>query len=474
MQPARMRLILPPVDLHMSTMTIEISGGGFSNKGAELMLRTTVARLRETRPDLRIAVEPGVETPYERRAEVQLAHIFPNHAIFPLWSMRWFSHLPVLRRVVYGLVSAAVPPASDRVLGLCRRKSCDALVDIAGYSYGDGFKPIRTTLAVDRARSYARRGKPVILMPQMFGPFRNPKVRSEFRRLCDLATRIYARESRSYEAVREVIGDDPRLRIAPDITIFSGSGPQSDSAGDLVGDGGGNGGGIAGDLGGDWGDASIGRFAVLVPNERMLDQGRKDWGDSYLPRLVAAGLAMHSAGIRPMVVVHSGEAGDAELADRIVSEIESQAGRGAVGRFTHPHPKILKAFIARSEFVIGSRFHAIVAALSSGVPAVSLGWAHKYEALAEDFGVPSLQHKAADPPSHLHELIALLADESRNAEMRRRIATARESMQVKADAMWADVRELLRLPQPRPEVDGTASTGSLENERPHQSGATSS
>lgn len=402
-------------------MTIEIFGAGFGNKGAELMLRTTVARLREADPGVRLAVEPGREAPYERRAELALAHVFPSPSLFPGKIQAALHRFPAARAIAFAPLEAMASPGVRRALGLVPRRACDALVDISGYAFGDGFSWIKTRDAALRAGAYARRGRPVVFMPQMFGPFRNPKVRTHFLRCCEHATRIYARERPSYEAVRELIGDDPRLRIAPDITIF---GVRAEHA---------------------FADEEPAPYACIVPNERMLDQGKKDWGDSYMPRLIAAATEMHAHGLRPTVLVHSGDAGDERLAAELLARLEAQLGPGAAARFHHPDPRVLKAFIAGSRFLVGSRFHAIVAAFSSGVPGVALGWAHKYEALASDFGVPELQHTARDEPDHLVSLVRDLCDGSKYEAFRRRIVASRDRMRADSEAMWQDVYAILGL-----------------------------
>jgi polysaccharide pyruvyl transferase WcaK-like protein len=47
----------------------------------------------------------------------------------------------------------------------------------------------------------------------------------------------------------------------------------------------------------------------------------------------------------------------------------------------------LKSLIGEMDFVIGSRYHALVSALSMGVPCVSLGWHEKYNDLLALFGL---------------------------------------------------------------------------------------
>lgn len=49
--------------------------------------------------------------------------------------------------------------------------------------------------------------------------------------------------------------------------------------------------------------------------------------------------------------------------------------------------KELKSVIAGAEFMIGSRYHSLIAAMSSGVPSLALGWGHKYYEMFELFGM---------------------------------------------------------------------------------------
>ncbi len=394
-------------------MTIEITGAGFGNKGAELMLRTTLARIRAADPDVRVAVEPTNDALYERRAAERISHIFPAVSLYPGGWRRYMHKLPILREAIFR--ATLLPPGVGPLCGLVRRADCNALVDLSGYAYGDAFSPLRIRNGADRARAHARRGNPVVLMPQMFGPFEKPEVRSQFLRLIESAKLIFARERPSYDAVHALIGDDPRLRQCPDITIFS---PPVET--DLP--------------------PVDGPYACIVPNERMLDQGGAEWGDSYLDRLTAVANRMLERGIKPMVVVHSADPGDTELAKRLLGALH---GKGEL--FHHADPFVLKAFIARARFLVGSRFHSIVAALSSGVPGVALGWAHKYEALAADFHVPELQHRASDDIDHLLSLTDQLCDPDTRERFAGVISNAKAEMRPQVDAAWREVMAVLGL-----------------------------
>jgi colanic acid/amylovoran biosynthesis protein len=48
----------------------------------------------------------------------------------------------------------------------------------------------------------------------------------------------------------------------------------------------------------------------------------------------------------------------------------------------------LKGIIASLDFLVGARYHSVVAAAASATPFLAVGWAHKYSELATEAGVP--------------------------------------------------------------------------------------
>jgi polysaccharide pyruvyl transferase WcaK-like protein len=152
---------------------------------------------------------------------------------------------------------------------------------------------------------------------------------------------------------------------------------------------------------------------------------------------------MHARGIRPVVVSHSAEEADARIAREVADMLDSKLGKGEVGRYSREDPYELKKFIAGAAFLVGSRFHSIVAALSCGVPAVLLGWAHKYDMLAQDFGIPELQHRGTDHVEQLLALVDRLSDTRENQICRDLILGRKSIMRESSERMWADIFALL-------------------------------
>ena len=380
---------------------VELHGAGFNNRGGQLMLRTTAERLRA-----RASVELCMES---------LPGDAIGYGIRPLRpSVRPFKQAKPVPLFFAGsrLVGRFMPPGAD----YARRRDPSALIDISGYAFGDSWGARRAGNFATRCAYYKKRGHPVVLLPQMLGPFEKPSVADAFRRVLDLADRVYARDQVSLDAVLALDPPDGVVRLAADLTIFLAEHPEAASSEDGL------------------------PYACIVPNMRVLDSGKdkEAWRPVYLNRLEAAARLLLARDLAVRVVVHDASGDDRQLAEQLCDRVPEAS------LFSDPDPVVLKSYLGGSELVIGSRFHALVASLSMGVPAIALGWAHKYKMLLSDFGLPDFVHGPTDPDTHLTGLIEELCGPAGRVA-RATIEDALGRMRPIHDAMWEDVFEVLGL-----------------------------
>lgn len=383
---------------------IEIHGAGFRNKGAQMMIRTVIDRLAGAE----FCIEPARDRTAEDRDDYGLAALCPAVPESPRKFPTAFRRSCLLGRLI--------PRGFCGARGLVRRQDTDALVDISGYGFGDAWNWQRLRNFAIRAEQYRRRGKPVVLLPQMLGPFEKSESAREFGRIYAAANLIYARDRVSLECARECVGDDARLRLAPDITIFTQPGemPTPDRA-----------------------------YACVVPNKQLLKKSvdREIWRRVYAERLLAAARRIADAGLHVSVLVHDMAREDLALAEQLLEDLGPE--RGSLVR--EADPLKIKGYIAGAEFIVSSRFHSLVAALSSGVPVAVIGWGHKYDMLLEDFGMPGMIHHAEDPDAQLIGLVDQLLQTERRDTWRGGLLEAKAAMEPANEAMWREVRGLLGL-----------------------------
>ncbi|MEM1108505.1 MAG: polysaccharide pyruvyl transferase family protein [Planctomycetota bacterium] len=407
-------------------MTIEICGGGFDNKGADLMLRTTLQKLATSAQDRSIAIESHSDSMFRRAAQLGVASIYPTNAILP----RLLRSAAIRSNMINSLLMSGIRQFAKctwaQKSGTVAREACDGLLDISGYVYGDKFPHVRVKSAMQRMAPYVKRERPIIFLPQMFGPFDDSGRHDSFRRCFAMATRIYARDRKSFSALSDLMGHDERLRIAPDLTIFSSLSPGSTF---------------------DAKKASGNKYACIVPNQKLDDAGLSEWDGEAFDRWAVAGKQILASGLDVSIVIHSDEPGDRVLADRLYKALSEKSFEKTVSIYHDPDPFRLKSYLANSQFAVASRYHALVGVFSSGVPAVVMGWAHKYDELAEEFCLSEFIHRRADGPDHLESLIRQLLNESYNQKKRRLLINAKESMENRAQQMWDDVLHLIGQPR---------------------------
>ncbi|MEM1010794.1 MAG: polysaccharide pyruvyl transferase family protein [Planctomycetota bacterium] len=396
-------------------MLLDITGTGLENKGGQLMMQAVVRRLGEH--GATFAMNPRVDAAPSELVPLGVRPLFPPTSNGRSGTFWW--QLPMAN-----LLSKALPASVARLYDALPRHTTVGMVDVSGYAFGDFFSAGNIVTITRRARFYKKRGMPVVFMPQMFGPFEKPKTAEAMRKLLPVPDLIYVRDAVSHAYLEKLIGSaglPKHVRRAPDITIFEQPSDQEHAAAaDVVPSG----------------------FVGLVPNVRMLDKGGPAWSEIYVDRLVAAGRAALDAGSEVRLIVHEQHGPDADIAAEIGRRLDGQCGEP----IAEDSPLKLKAIIGRANVIVASRFHSIVAALSSAVPALTLGWSHKYDELLSDFGVPELMVRAEDPESSLVEHVRQLADDGeRRGQTVQTLKDRKAAMKLDADQMWNDVAKQLGL-----------------------------
>lgn len=377
-------------------MILEIEGAGFSNKGAELMLRSVLHEVRGW-GDVRCVVRPSRGS-YEQRA------------VLALWQRVDLSRLgPVASRV-----RRSIPSSYRRRYGLIIPEEIDAVLDASGFRYSDQWGSATSEGLARRARAAAHAGARYILMPQAFGPFEGEVGREAFRRASEDVQLIFARDVDSLEHVRNVIGDDPRLHLAPDFTAAL---PAISPERDLI-------------------DGEAAGLAAIIPNARMLDKTTDSAGEGYITFMRRAVEEVVAHGHRPVVVLHSADVDDLAVAREIVGVTDP-----AIRIVEENDPQKLKGVIAGCDLVIGSRFHGLVNALSQGVPSVATGWSHKYRRLFEAYGCEDLLVDVSGPLDDALARVRRLLEPEERAEVRRSLSEANVRIGEEIRRMWAKVRE---------------------------------
>jgi colanic acid/amylovoran biosynthesis protein len=375
-------------------MIVEITGVNTRNKGAELMLAAIQDRFARHHPEVQLAVDQWFGS-YADRA---------RYGLLQKMSVR----RPGRSKMAVGLM----PASFRRTFGLVADRDVDAVLDASGFAFGDQH-PSERTLGFARAvETWRQRGKPVILLPQALGPFERPPVRAGFVRIASAANLVFARDPVSLEHARKAVGAVGSLQLAPDFTPLV-SQPGAHTSGD-------------------------GETVYIVPNQRMVEKaGDVAAAAAYVPFVASCIACVEEAGLRPVFLLHGGD--DAGL----VRPINAQMGRD-IAVVVEDDPLEIKRLLGQSVLVIGARFHALVSALSQGVPCIATSWSHKYEMLFEDYACADMVLSVASGKEAVQERVQRAVGPARPALVDR-IRRRGERLVEQIHAMWGQVDRALGL-----------------------------
>ena len=310
------------------------------------MLRETHRRVKQIWPDATIAIHGHVPA---RASEMRQTTL----TVADGWG----------RGSVASQHKAIYPTASRRSRhggNIVNAHEIDLILDISGFALSDQWgwrKSARVALYTNHAKAH---NTPVIFLPQSFGPFEQRRTHFFSKRALAAASCIHARDLQSYDVVSHMLGSSNQIRRTPDLTIPVTVAPTVDVEPGTV---------------------------ALVPNIRLTDMGGKTEGEHVVQAFADLGRKLQRHGLRVVVAPHTTEQGDHDLSAQLAEKLNPEAPVWeGIDAYT------MKARLAACHLVVAARYHAAVAALSSGVPCIVVGWSHKYASLVEDFGLDIEQH----------------------------------------------------------------------------------
>ena len=379
-------------------MIIEIRKAGFRNKGAELMLLAAVKRLRAAYPEARITMVPsgpGGEQPFDKMTAL---------GIYPKAALTRFG-------VDWGNLAGLIPGRLRQRYGLVLDREVNVVLDLAGFAYSDQWGVAPSSELARSARRWRRRHTRLVLMPQAFGPLTDPAIQKAVRSAVDNADLVMPRDSISYRYLTEVTGERDYIRQYPDFTnLIDGVVPDDFDAENA---------GVA-----------------LVPNYRMVDKTGDASGTRYVEFMTACAKRLLAQDARPFMLIHEGR-DDERLAENIAE------ASGGIPIVKENDPLGIKGILGASRAVVGSRFHALVSALSQGVPAVATGWSHKYTELFEDYGFPEGLLSVNDDAARIDAMLDRLVDADARATISMRLLEHSERLKARSEDMWSSVQSVI-------------------------------
>jgi colanic acid/amylovoran biosynthesis protein len=287
----------------------------------------------------------------------------------------------------------------------------DVVIDAAGFAYSDQWGAASSLELARTTRRWRRRGTKVILMPQAFGPYTDPVIRSAILRSVDNADLVMPRDAVSYGYLTEVTGERDYIQQFPDFTnLIEGIVPHN------------------------FKPESFG--VAIVPNYRMIDKTEKSAGDQYLPFMIRCAQRLLELNARPYVLVHEG-VDDERLAEQI------SAASGGIPIVREDDPLRIKGILGASEAVVASRYHALVSALSQGVPSVATGWSHKYNELFEDYSFPEGVLSIDDEHARIDAMLNKLVNVESRQEISAQLLQSSTRLKALSEDMWVAVQSVI-------------------------------
>lgn len=260
--------------------------------------------------------------------------------------------------------------------GLKQVKSADVVLDISGGdSFTDLYGPRRFGEISSLKSLSLSSGTPLVLLPQTYGPFHHASSRTLAARLVRGAAACWARDARSFEVLKDLLGDrfDPtRHRCGVDVAFLLPTVRPSD---------------ICDGLPTVFAGVNV---SGLIWNNPEAAQARYGFKADYRQAVlqILTGLASRiPVVLLPHVLTPRGHYESDRDACVAALEALPDSARSNVSICADPRdPCEAKGIIASASWFMGTRMHATIAGLSSGVPTAAVSYSDKTLGVFETCG----------------------------------------------------------------------------------------
>lgn len=354
--------------------SVLLTGGGFANKGAEALLKTVKAELIKRLEDVRFQAIVPVEQQWDARKAGFVPYSSRSRQEFITYHL---GRVPGCKATqAWTAVSQ-----SGRYLGWMT--GSDAVLDVSGYKYTDKFGIYPMQLMEKLFSGYYTGGAPYVFMPQAWGPFNKSFTKQAIRYMVERSALIYARDKTSLESLMNVpdIRAD-KLKLAPDIVLKFEPRESRDTLEPLE----------------RTGLLYRNRLrAGICPNVKIFKATQQEGVGldnpyvRWLAELCKNFLA--ETDVELVIFPHEMSPNWWQRDDRHVCRLVCKLiGDNSRVRYFSERcsADTLKLLIRELDFLVGSRFHSLIAGLSLYVPTVAMGWSHKYKELLNDAGIGEL------------------------------------------------------------------------------------
>jgi polysaccharide pyruvyl transferase WcaK-like protein len=357
---------------------ISIIGGSiWGNRGAEAMLSTTIAEISKRSPETHFnvySIYPDQDRDLVSRNNIR----FLNGK--PLAFGLFYFPFAVFHKL-FGFINVRFPLPKS----LQHMKNSTYLLDMGGITFSDG-RTLQLLYNVFSIWPAMLLDIPVVKLSQALGPFNNPLnhvLANYFLPKCQM---IFARGEKTYEHLLKLNLKKELIKKSADIAFlyqqkYSLSNENEENVNRLI--------------------KKIDKIRrngtkviSIIPSSLVFDQSKT----RYAKKLIDIILYASQLGMHVIILPNASRTGSGKIMNNDIVAIEVLRDLALDSLPSDKFSKTtwidfdinscsIRDLIGKTDALVTSRFHGMVAGLSLCVPTMVIGWSHKYQETLSDFGV---------------------------------------------------------------------------------------